>query len=102
MTKRIINSDLQQEDTMQSKQPVTEHALILRLKRQLRRDNLILHKTHRPDSNFGNYYVAANGAVVHVIHNNSDLEQFGRERGVLQPYECLSAYLVDTDPGRGQ
>lgn len=80
--------------TKPRKVPVTERALIQRINRKLVKEHELLRTARlRPDGNqetdLGRFF------VVDTFHNrvartNVDIEEQGRELGVLQPWEVLA------------
>ena len=83
--------------------PVSSRALIQRINRKLRSDDELLKKA-RPRSGWnelGDYYVV-NFRMNWIAAKDVDIEELGRELGVLQPQERLlleSAVGVDANAG---
>jgi hypothetical protein len=76
------------------KVPVSERALIQRLNRKMRDDDLMVRTTRpgtRAEFDLGRHYVV-NWRINGIIAGgkNIDLEDYGREYGVLHPYERLA------------
>jgi hypothetical protein len=71
--------------------PVSERALIARINRKIADDDLILKRTRnaRAELDLGRHYTI-NFRVNFVADKHIDLEGYGRELGVLKPYEALS------------
>ena len=69
---------------------VTRRALFQRLQRALRRDDLVLKtaRTERLRLDVGDYYTVNFRHNV-VAERNVDLEDLGKEYGVLHDYEAL-------------
>ena len=76
------------------KVPVTERALIQRINRVLRKQDMVLKTARgwRMHVDMGHYYVVntrINGVMAH--YKNCNPEALARELGVLQPYEEMVA-----------
>jgi hypothetical protein len=73
------------------KVPVTERALIQRINRKLHDDDQMVKTTRggRAEMDLGRHYVL-NWRINGVVHTNIDLEDLGRELGVLQDWEGLA------------
>ena len=71
--------------------PITTRALVQRINRALEKDHEVLKRSRGAEAmrEFGDYFVVNfnMGAVVRV---DVDLEDFGREIGVLEEFERLS------------
>jgi hypothetical protein len=71
--------------------PVSERALIQRLNRKMWHDDLMIRTTRggRAEIDLGRHYVL-NWRINGIAGKDIDLEDYGREFGVLQPYEYLA------------
>jgi hypothetical protein len=69
---------------------VSEKALYQRINRKLRAQGETLHRSRggRCAIELGEYYTV-NTEINGVVDSHLDLEDFGRELGVLRPYEAL-------------
>lgn len=67
--------------------PVTKRALVQRINRKLRKQDETL-KAHR-GANVGSYY-RVDTEINGLLEDDVDLEDLGRELGVLAPYEQLA------------
>ena len=72
--------------------PVTRRALFQRLSRALAKksERLIANRRPGPVPDIGNYYTV-DTKKNSVARTDVDLEEIGRELGVLKPYERLEA-----------
>jgi hypothetical protein len=72
------------------KVPVSERALIQRLNRKIWHDDLMVKTTRggRAEIDLGRHYVL-NWRINGITYKNIDLKDYGREYGVLAPYERL-------------
>jgi hypothetical protein len=74
-----------------TKVPITERALIQRINRKLQQENYgvmkIAREGSRAEQNLGRYYVVNDRNT--VIDWHLKLEEYGRDWGVLAPYEKL-------------
>jgi hypothetical protein len=71
--------------------PVTERALQQRVNRKLRDNEQVLQVTRgarAEEAGFGPYHLVDRRRNV-IINKNVDLEEYGRELGVLTPYERM-------------
>lgn len=78
---------------MTTKAPVSERALLARINRKLVKDGeklLRCKQSTRAYAELGDYYVVDTGANV-ILSKNCDLEETGRELGVLAAWEELEA-----------
>jgi hypothetical protein len=77
----------QQENT---KIKITERALYQRINRRLKRDGERLQtaRSQSTELSVGRYYIV-NGDGNYILHQHVDLEAWGREFGVIQPWEQL-------------
>jgi hypothetical protein len=76
----------------QQKVPVTERALIQRVNRKLWHDDEMVKTSRgaRAELDLGRHYIV-NWRINGLTHRNIDLEDWGRELGVLRDYEELVA-----------
>jgi len=75
-----------------TKVSVSERALLGRINRRLAKDEEVLKKC-RPDSRWYHDLGAYYGVGVRtnsICYQHIDLEEFGRELGVLRPFEALA------------
>jgi hypothetical protein len=75
---------------LNSKVPVSERALLARIKRKLAPDGVRLHKSREGSRalwEFGDYYGVS--ADNHVCNPSGGLEGIARDLGVMKPYEEL-------------
>ena len=73
-----------------TKVPITERALIQRINRKLKEDDRIMKAARagtRAEQEVGRYYLI--NSRNHVVDGHCDLEEYGRDLGVLAPYEKL-------------
>ena len=71
--------------------PISERALFARINRALAKEGETLRRC-RPDSRWSNelgYYYALDISRNAITSKHVDLEDWGREMGVLKPYEKL-------------
>jgi hypothetical protein len=79
---------------LETRIPVRQRTLYVRLGRHLEGEGLRIHAARGPlaESAIGKYYVV-HMATGTIVRSNVDLEEYGRELGVLKPYE----YVVPDD-----
>jgi len=71
--------------------PITEKALYQRINRKLKADDEVLKRARgRLATTLGDYYTVDLQRNC-IMLKDIDLEDYGRELGVLQPYETLEA-----------
>jgi hypothetical protein len=77
--------------TKPQKAPVSERALIQRINRKLWDDDEMVKTTRggRAEMDLGRHYVV-NWRINGVIHKDIDLEDWGRDLGVLKNWEKVS------------
>jgi hypothetical protein len=77
---------------MKTQVPVTERALFARLSRKLKKEGQTLHRCRRDSrwfNDMGPYYTVDIDSNSVIDRGLSKLEVWGREVGVLKPYECV-------------
>lgn len=72
-----------------NKQPITERALVQRLKKHLANDGQILKKSRgeKSKTELGKYYTVATNGFTVLRH--LDLEKFARQEKVLSSHEAI-------------
>jgi hypothetical protein len=83
----------------QTKMPVQERTLLARINRHLAHDNERVHVTReggRAATDLGRFYVIRYGRggdepSTNIIDHHVDIEEMGRELGLLRPYEVLAS-----------
>lgn len=71
------------------KVPITERALVARIRRRLAKAGELLRRTRGIDHNLGAYY-RVNVDRNFVVATHVDPEALGRELGVVHPWEALA------------
>ena len=75
-----------------SKVKISERALFQRINRRLKRDGERLQtaRSQSTELSIGRYYIV-NGDGNYVLHQHVDLEAWGREFGLIRPWEQVEA-----------